>query len=106
MRKPIKPFTVERASLPARARKSKAAPPRPSLGIRRAPGRPMSENATRGSRGLSRRNSSGGKGASDFPELLGCGLAAAAVRLDFVAHLLAFGEAAQPRALGSHSPLA
>jgi hypothetical protein len=29
MRKPIKPFTVERASLPARARNSKAAPAAP-----------------------------------------------------------------------------
>jgi hypothetical protein len=55
----------------------------------------MSENATRGSGGLSRRNSSGGKGVSDFLELIGAGLAGAAVRLDFIAHLLAFAQIAE-----------
>jgi hypothetical protein len=63
MRKPIKPFTIEWASLPARSRNSKAAPAPPIVADKATPGRPMSENATRGSGGLSRRNSCGGKGA-------------------------------------------
>ena len=42
MRKPIKPFTVERASLPARARNSKAAPAAPIVADKEPP-RPADE---------------------------------------------------------------
>ncbi len=42
MRKPIKPFTVERASLPARARNSKAAPAAPIVADKGNP-RPADE---------------------------------------------------------------